>query len=61
MGRYLIDVAELAQVIGRSKWTVNRMVDAGTLPFQPVEGMAVRHFRRTDVEAWLGQPLEQAS
>jgi excisionase family DNA binding protein len=55
--RYLLTVADVAEVLGASKWTVNRMVNEGRLPFQPVEGMGVRHFRRADIETYVGQPI----
>lgn len=56
--RYLVSVAELAVILGKSKWTVNRMVTENRLPFQPVEGLGTRSFRRVDVEAFVGQPVD---
>ena len=56
--RYLVDVNELAAILGVSKWTVNKMVHDRRFPFEPVAGMGVRHFRRTDIEAYVGQPID---
>lgn len=58
MGRYLLTVADLAAELGKSHQTINRMVESGALPFEPVAGLKVRHFRRSDVEAWLGAPID---
>lgn len=56
--RYLVSVGELAVILGKSKWTVNRMVTEGRLPFQPVEGLGTRAFRRVDVESYVGQAID---
>jgi excisionase family DNA binding protein len=58
MRRYLVNTAELAGVLGVSRWTVNRMVRDKRLPFEPVPGLGVNHFRRSDVETYVGAPID---
>jgi excisionase family DNA binding protein len=58
MRRYLVSVAELAALMGTTSRTVNRMATEGRFPFEPVTGMTHRHFRRVDVETYLGQPID---
>lgn len=70
MALALLTVAELAVVMRRSPSWVNRMVAKGGFPFEAIETLGVRQFRRVDVEAFLGieiteddirRPLELAS
>lgn len=63
--RPLLTVSELADVLGKSRWTVNRWIKDGRLPFEVIDTLGVRQVRRTDVEDYLHLPegtlLEEAS
>ena len=54
--RPLLSVAELAEVLGKSRWTVNKYINDGRFPFEVLTDLGVRQVRRTDVEAFLHLP-----
>ena len=56
MVRPLLTVTELAAVLGRSRWTVNRWINEGRLPIEVIDTLGVRQVRRTDVEEFLHLP-----
>ena len=54
--RPLLTLSELADILGKSRWTVSRWIAGGTLPFEVIDTLGVRQVRRTDVEAFLHLP-----
>lgn len=59
MGRYLLSIKELADVLGRHPSSVHTMIRNGRLPLEVIENMGIRQVRRADVEAFLGCPLDE--
>ena len=54
--RPLLTVSELAVILGRSRWTVNRWLNSDNPPFEVIKTLGVRQVRRTDVETFLNLP-----
>lgn len=49
----LLSVCEAAALLGVSRWTITRLLDAGTLPAVMVA--CTRKILRSDIETWLDQ------
>lgn len=53
-GDQMLTVAQIAELTGRCKTTVNRVMNAGLLPYTTPNGcVRPRWAKRSDVEAWM--------